>query len=234
MESFNYFTFRFSYDIGLEPSSEDQIIQHMMSYANLFGLTIGHGEWTTGYHLYNAYGDSTSPHFHIHFRGDKTLAAYRKSFQRFAETDTYAFGRKGVKLYSLKQCNEEYIKDIKRFFRYPFKMVHLCEIHFNNYFSEDDLPIQIELAVTEFEERKARLLEKRAKDAEKKTTYDKFIEFLEDAELQNITDVRRKIIKFYVLEKMSCNPKTMEGYVNTYCLQNNLMSEDEFMDLMKK
>lgn len=230
----NYYTFRFSYELGAEPTSQESIIEHIQQYLNLFGLAIGSGEWTVGYHKFNSSGDNTNPHFHIHFRGDKSLAAYRKSFQRFAETDTYAFGRKGVKLYSLKQCDEEYIKDIKRFFRYPFKMVHACEIHFNNYFSEDDLPIQIELAVTEFEDKKASLLAKRASDADKKSTYDKFVEYLEERTPPTRTEVRREIIRFYLANKMSCNPKTMEGYVNTYALQNGMMTEEEFMLLMKK
>lgn len=232
--SVNYFTFRFSYELGAEPTSQELIIEHIQLYLNLFGLTIGSGEWTVGFHKFNATGDSTNHHFHIHFRSDKSLSALRKSFQRAAETDTYAFGRKGVKLYSLKQCDEEYIKDIKRFFRYPFKMVHTCEIHFNNYFSENDLAIQQELAIQEFEDNKARLLEKRAKDAEKKSTYDKFLEYLEERTPPTRTEVRREIIRFYLSEKMSCNPKTMEGYVNTYALQNGMMTEEEFMLLMKK
>lgn len=231
---YRYYTFRYSYEINSEPESEEELVKHIMSYVELFGLAIGVGEWTAGYHRYNAYGDDTANHFHIHFKGEKTLAAYRKAFQRFAESDRYTLGRKGVKLYSLKMCNEEYIKDIKRFFRYPFKMVHLCEIHFNNYFSEEELDFQIQLAVTEYEERKAKLLEKRAKDAEKSSSYDKWMKYIGDTELPDRRSARLSIIECFIAEKMSCNPKTMEGYVNTYSLQNNLMSKDEFMELMTR
>jgi len=231
-----YFTFRYSYaHSGVAPECTIQRSQHLRQFLELFGLKPFQSQFTTGYHLYNAYGEDTQPHFHIHFRGSKTLSAYRKAFQRYAETDPHSFGRKGVKLYSLKEANEEDIEDIDRFFRYPFKMHHLCNEFFDSYFIDDSkIELQLELAKTEFEERKYRLIKEREKQNDKTSTYDKFLKYVLDEKI-NIESKRQcqlAIIQFYKKEKMAMNPKTIQGYVYTYLMLNNLMSDEEFIALL--
>lgn len=231
-----YFTFRYSYDPTCEPEDEP-LMNHMVQVAKLFGLQINEGQWTLGHHRYNSLGELTAPHFHIHFRGTKSLDAYRKAFQRFAESDVWATGRKGVKLYSLKAAKEEWIRDIHAFFRYPFKMAHKCEFYLDNYFyDETKLEQQMAIAQTMYEETKVRLLEKRDKELDKTTTYDKFLKYVleNNIEITQIRTCQGAIINFYKQEKMSCNPRTMQGYVYTYCLTNNIMTEDAFVKIMDK
>ncbi|AXH78666.1 MAG: putative replicase [Circular genetic element sp.] len=228
-----YYTFRYTYEETNQPVNADALMIHMVNVSQLFGLSSDtNNKFTVGYHQYNGYGEETHPHFHIHFESQKTLSALRKSFQRFSDSDLYSMGRKGLKLYSLASAEEHHIKDINRFFRYPFKMAHKSEHIFNNYFEDEKLQFQIDLATTEYEENRHKKTEKRTKDAEKKTTYDKFVEFTNEEKFDCKRAVRLAIIKFYKQEKMACNPRTMEGYVNTYSLLNGIMTDEEFMELM--
>lgn len=224
----SYYTFRFTFREA--PETEDSLKKYMVNMMYVFNLDMS-ANFTIGYHTYNSYGDDTHPHFHIHFESAQKIDALRKSFQRFAKDDVECLGRKGVALYSLKLSKEEHIQNIDRFFRYPFKMVHKCNTYFNNYF-EDEEP-QIEMATTEYEETKARLTEKRKKDEEKSSTYDKWLETIPQP-LGTKKEVQKSLIRFYIENKMAMNPRTMQGYTYTYCMTHKLMTEDQFIELMDK
>lgn len=121
------------------------------------------------------------------------------------------------------------------FFRYVFKESHVAgleELWGNEYFSGDDLETQMLLATDEYDRERDKLLEKDKKDAEKSTTYDKFLAYIEKNDLspQNQKDIAMELVKFYVQEKMACNANTMRGYVNTYMLSNNLISYSEWIE----
>lgn len=230
-----YYTFRYSYaHTGAQPDSEN-MIRHIQEILALFDLKIFESQFTIGYHQFNSSGDETTPHWHLHFRGSKTISAYRKAFQRYADTDLHSVGRKGVKLYNLREAKEEHIQDIDRFFRYPFKMHHLCEIFLDSYFKDETkLELQMELAKTEFEETKHRLLEQRKKENDKTTTYDKFLKYVHDEKIkiESKRQCQIAIIQFYKKEKMSMNPKTIQGYVYTYLMIHELMTTEEFIELL--
>lgn len=231
----DYMTFRYTFDERVMPESNEEIMEFIMTLIrDVLELTPDYKQWTMGYHTHDAKGRDTHKHFHVHFMGKKKLETYRKSFQRW--NTKRGDLRKGTELYSLIHSKEENIRDITGFYRYPFKMVHLDELYWNNYFSDEQEPIQIQLAQEQFEERKRKLLEHEQKLTDKTTTYDKFNKYLGEHEQKPKTkkDVQIQIIEFYQKEKMSMNPKTMQGYVYTYLMQNNLMEKDKFIELMEK
>lgn len=229
-----YHTFRYTFDDrlpeGTDAEIEEFILDMIMSVLELKP----DDQWTMGYHTHNAYGRKTYRHFHVHYRANKSIDAYRKAFQRWAKKQGEF--RKGTKLYSLVPSKEEHIRDVNAFFRYPFKMYHLDRLYINNYFSEEAEPIQLKMAVEQFEEKKAALLEREKKLADKTSTYDRFLKYLEENEKSPKTkrDTQKQIIEFYKTDKASMNPKTMQGYVYTYLMQNELMTEDQFIELMDK
>lgn len=228
-----YYKFRLTFlNEAFRPKENADIIEAMMEVFKPLGLDIN-DELTVAYHPYNARGYETKPHFHIHFKQNgKTLAAMRKAIQTYCKSDPKYLGHVGNTLYSLTKCNDEDIKDIRRFYRYPFKMTHLCDIHYNNYFDEEELELQKTLATDEFEREKSKLLEADEKAANKMTTYDKFLKFIEDEKLDLRTkkEIQRCIVHFYKKEKMSCNPQTMSGYVHTYMLCNDLVDVDKWIE----
>ena len=225
----SYFTFRYSY--ADNEQDEETIATHPYSIWKLFDLT-PESKFTYAQHRFDSLGNPTHWHFHIHFESNIGLATLRKRFQTFAKEDPFSIGRKGISLYSLKEAPEEHIKDIERFFRYPFKMHHLGADWKNFYFSEERLPTVLALAKDEFERTAEQKRTAQDKLLNKATTYDRFREFVNDDKLVTMDQVQDKIIDFYLQEKMSCNPNTMQGYVHTFCLQNKIMSKSEFKALM--
>lgn len=235
--STQYYTFRLTFvNEEFSPQNDDDIMASIIDVFEPLGITLD-SEMTIGYHKYNSRGYDTTPHFHIHFRQpSKTESAMRKAIQKYCASNPKYMGVVGVKLYSLKNCKEEFIKDIKRFYRYPFKMYHKCGIRFNTYFEDDDtenceLELQTKMSVDEYEREKEKLLTMDKKRDEKTTTYDKFINYLDDHKIVPVAkyDVQKELVQFYIREKMSCNPQTMKGYVHTYLLQHKLVSIDDWI-----
>ena len=229
MES--YQTFRYTFNERLMPEGEDIMVFIITLINEVFQFT-ENSKWTMGFHTHDSCGDNTHPHFHLHYQAEKSVDAYRKAFQRWNVKQ--GDFRKGNELYSLKTSKEEHIRDINAFFRYPFKMVHLDEWYFNHYYHEDNLQYQIDLAVLQYEEKKAKELERKRKLLDKTTTYDKFIKYLGEKELKNKIQVQNELIEFYKKEKMSMNPKTMQGYAYTYMMHIGLMTNEQFIALMDK
>lgn len=235
--STQYYTFRLTFvNEAFRPTEPEAIATAIAEVFEPLGITAD-VEMTMGYHKYNSRGYETTPHFHIHFlQKSKSESAMRKAIQKYCASDPKYMGVVGVKLYSLKNCKEEYIKDIKRFYRYPLKMNHLCEIFFNTYFEDDGtdtcpLAIQTALAIDEYEREKEKILANDKKRDEKSTTYDKFIDYLDSNKIMpgSKYQVQLELVKFYVQEKMSCNPQTMKGYVHTFILQHKLTTIDEWI-----
>lgn len=227
----SYYTFRYTY--AADDEDEETVMTHPYEIFKLFELT-PESKFTYAQHRFNSRQEPTHWHYHIHFESTNSEDALRKRFQKFAKTDPFSVGRKGVKLYSLKTAPEEHIKDIDRFFRYPFKMHHLGGQFINFYFSPDKLDMVLALAKDEFERTAEQKREAHEKLLNKTSTYDKFREFVEDKEFKVMREVQKAIIQFYLQEKMACNFNTMQGYVHTYCLQNGIMSEDEAIELMNR
>jgi len=130
-----YHTFRYTFDDrlpeGTDAEIEEFILDMIMSVLELKP----DDQWTMGYHTHNAYGCKIYCYFHVHYRANKSIDAYRKAFQRWAKKQGEF--RKGTKLYSLVPSKEEHIRDVNAFFRYPFKMYHMDRLYINNYFSEE-------------------------------------------------------------------------------------------------
>lgn len=230
-----YHTFRYTFDSRIPEGTEEEIMTFIMILIkDVFELTPEGDQWTMGYHTHNGLGRDTERHFHVHYKANKSIDAYRKAFQRWAKKQGEF--RKGTKLYSLIPSREEYIRDIDAFFRYPFKMHNLDKLIWNNYFTDEELEIQLKLAVEQFEKKKHELLEREKKMMDKTSTYDRFLKYLEENGKSPKTkrDTQKQIIEFYKTDKASMNPKTMQGYVYTYLMQNELMTDDQFIELMDK
>ena len=233
-----YYTFRISFCNESYSPSPDEIRERAFDLmANVLGLT-GKDMFTWAYHTVNSRGYPTTPHIHVHYKdhGRVSKATIRKRVATHAEQEHSVYGGvKGVKLYSIKDFTDEALKDEKRFFRYVFKESHVAgleELWGNEYFCENDLETQMLLATDEYDRERDKLLEKDKKDAEKSTTYDKFLAYLgkNDLSPQNQKDIAMELVKFYVQEKMACNANTMRGYVNTFLLSNNLITYSEWIE----
>lgn len=228
-----YYKFRLTFlNEAFRPKEHDDIVYAITEVFKPLGIDYDNGEYTWAYHPYNARAYETTPHFHIHFKQNgKSIAAMRKAIQTYCRGDSKYIGHVGNSLYSLTRCNEEDIKDIRRFYRYPFKMAHLCEVYYNYYFSDEEFDIQKTLACDEFEREKSKLLEADKRAENKSSSYDKWIKFIEDEkqDLRTKIEIQRSIVYFYKSEKMSCNPQTMSGYVHTYMLCNDLVEVDAWI-----
>ena len=112
-----YYKFRLTFlNEAFRPKENADIIEAMMEVFKPLGLDIN-DELTVAYHPYNARGYETKPHFHIHFKQNgKTLAAMRKAIQTYCKSDPKYLGHVGNTLYSLTKCNDEDIKDVRRFY----------------------------------------------------------------------------------------------------------------------
>lgn len=227
----SYYTFRYSY--ADDEQDEENVYAHPFEIFRLFEIT-PETKFTYAQHRFNSKKEPTHWHYHIHFESTIGLSTLRKRFQTFAKTDPFSVGRKGISLYSLKEAPEEHIKDIDRFFRYPFKMHHLGGEYQNFYFPPDKLETVLAIAKDEFERTAEQKLEAQEKLLNKTSTYDRFREFVDGKEFKVMDEVQDAIIDFYLQEKMACNPNTMQGYVHTYCLQNKIMSKNEFKALMNR
>jgi len=231
-----YYKFRLSFvNEEFRPKTEDTIVTAIMDVFDVLGITV-ENEMTIGYHTYDKRGKDTTPHFHINFYGHKTESAMRKAVQIYCKSNPKYMGVVGTKLYSLTKAKEEDIRCIKRFYRYPFKMYHKCAIRFNTYFEDDGtetcpLELQTQMAIDEYEREKEKILANDKKREEKTSTYDKFINMLDEEKKVPTSkyEIQKELVQFYIKEKMSCNPQTMKGYVHTYLLQHKLVSIEEWI-----
>lgn len=72
------------------------------------------------------------------------------------------------------------------------------------------------------------------KEKDKNSTYDKLKKFLDEEKHTELRDLYKDVIKFYTSNSLACNFGTMKGYINTYRLQNGLMSEAEAFAYLDK
>lgn len=233
----SYYTFRLSFpNVDFEPTPADVSDLATNAITSILGLT-DTDKFTWAYHRVNAKGQPTTPHIHVHVEDPNRVskATIRKRVAKYSEDDPDIFGGvKGVKLYSIKDYTNEALKDEARFFRYVFKCCHIKghDIWGDNFFDKAEGAKQRLLANDEFDREREKLLEKEKKDADKSTTYDKFLAYLEKNDIvpQTRKSVAVELVEFYVREKMACNANTMRGYVNTFLLSNKLISYDEWIE----
>lgn len=233
----SYYTFRLSFcNVEYEPEPDEVRDRAMSAIVNILGLNMD-DKFTWAYHRVNAKGQPTTPHIHVHVEDPNRVskATIRKRVAAHAEENHHVFGGvKGVKLYSIKDYTNEALKDEARFFRYVFKCCHIKghDIWGDYFFDEAEGDKQRGLANDEFDREREKLLEKEKKDADKSTTYDKFLAYLKQNDLQPQTrkSIAMELVEFYVREKMACNANTMRGYVNTFLLSNKLISYDEWIE----
>lgn len=226
--AYRFFKFRYTVKPGSDPATgvhaflalggSDAVLRTQCMYIS------------AGFETKGQRGLEAAPHWHFHFAvpntGENELGNMRKRFQRWVTKDT-AETRKGNFLYSLKE--ESDVKDIARFFRYPWKQGGRCwkgsdpKFNFERLPPELDIETQIALAMEE----QARLWEDQIRAYEKKCqpdTRDLLFNFLDgiNAETPFLSELQilTKICEFYGTpdEKgffRSANKQTILGYLQT-------------------
>lgn len=216
-DDLNLIKFRFTpYTDEFDENAECQFISQFIGISAPVYMTCG-------FEKLNQFGEPTKPHYHIHIATKKNVKAIRKAFQRTSHyTEAPA---KANALYSLTE--EDDVKDLSRFFRYPFKQggrITFREILPPLFELEKELFCSKE----EYENLKKVNRERRER-ASAPTTCDKIMEYLEGLEVKPIQDIDilEKMILYYAERGSSANKQTLIGYLNTYKVRNKIISARE-------
>lgn len=213
-EELNLVKFRFTpFTDTFDNNAECQFISTFMGYAAPVYMTLG-------FEKLNKLGEPTRPHYHIHIATKKSIGSIRKAFTR---TELYQSATvKGNELYSLAE--ETDVKDLSRFFRYPFKQggrITFREMLPPNF----DLKIESACAKEEYAAMVKFNQAKRDK-ALAPTNCDKVMEYLEGLAIKPVTDIDilEQMILYYAERGSSANKQTLIGYMNTYKVRNNIVT----------
>lgn len=220
-DDINLIKFRFTpYTEEFDYNSECQFINEFVGITQPQFMTCG-------FEKLNNLGEPYKPHYHIHIATKKTIGAIRKAFSR---TNYYKEApSKGNALYSLTE--EDDVKDLARFFRYPFKQGG--RIRFRESLPPDfDLSGQLLCAREEY----ANIVKVKQEKREKllsPTTCDKIMEYLEGLEVKPINDIDilEQMILYYAERGSSANKQTLIGFMNTYKVRNKIISAREMAQL---
>lgn len=238
----NFFKFRFTLpDRELFPRFDDCLMQLLKV------LDICEGGkakwWSIGYEELNGYGEESKPHFHIHFASLHREATLRKRLQVLFKKDDFVewtVGLKGNRLYSLCCVDEEEggVRDLNRFFRYPFKQVleqhRAYEINPVWHMLPEDFDLRTQTLIAHDEWTRDVEFKKKARErAEAPTTKDKLFEWL-DGRVGDAPTSKRGllllIIEFYAQEEKSANKQTMLGYLQTALWRYKVETFEETAD----
>lgn len=242
-ENYRFYKFRYT----LKPDGEKK--DGFLAFQSLFG------DQFLNYHRimylsagFEELGDralQTQPHFHFHFAlpdsGEKDIGNMRKRFQRWIKKDENE-KRKGNFLYSLKE--ELDVKDIYRFFRYPWKQLGRIVTNTTGFVVEklppDIDPDDIDKLIALASEEQKRKWEDQINAYNRKMkpdTRDKLFGFLDRINEENAfsseKDILVKICEFYGTPDestglyRSANKQTMLGYLQTAKWKYGLESFEE-------
>lgn len=189
---------------------------------------------SVGIEKYDKFARPTNTHVHIHMICKESGGALRKRLVRHFEASDEK--RKGVSLYSLKE--EDDIKDINRFLRYPFKQYKHDESSTDMYqqlASRCKLPcnfdklLEAEMAYDEWSKNVEFVLEKERK-LHAPSTKDSLFEYLDGLhKIKPFTDRKRiltEILNHYAAKESSANKNTCLGYMYTACIKYNVITSE--------
>lgn len=219
----NYISFRYTLDPAIP------IKHYVETFATTYVSLLRPTCFTMGLESLDKYGEPANPHIHLNFQTDDKVDSIRQRLRRYWKSVDEK--REGNSLYSLKTVIPE---DRIRFYRYPLKQ---GAITFDNEMilpSDFDLENERKLAYHEWSQGIIYNKQIRDRMEAKSGKYDKIAKYLDELKVSSKIEVQRGVINFYKNEKLSCNFKNMQGYVNTYMLLKGWLSEDECIKYMEK
>jgi len=177
---------------------------------------------TGGIETINRAGDKTWCHLHLHFTATEARDTIARLIKRYL-SDTYDQCVVGVKSFSLKP---DIARHEEEFFRYPLKQSldkKLC-----HGFTDETIQIYHQVAQSSY----LKCQEINQKKIDKADTADTLFERLKlKLEHTNIVAKGALLIeatKFYVEENKPINRNIIQGYVDTYMLQKQLITYEQY------
>ena len=188
---------------------------HIQDFAN--------GQIVGGLETKNSRGEKTWAHVHFHFHTKMTTNTLHKNLKNFLKK--WEQQTTGVKAFS---CKPEVIRDYDKYWRYPIKQsldASLC-----SGFTEEQLKFMFATAndsykmVCEVNNAKA------DKSDNSDTLFQRAKSILQKQKLENKKEVMVALIKFYVSEDKPMNRNTVEGYVNLYMVQTQMITPEQLAE----
>lgn len=179
---------------------------------------------TIGFEEKDKLGSPTHPHIHFHMLIPDKIANIRGRLKTLFKLNEEK--RKGNELYSL--CEEKDVKDVNRFFRYPWKQGGRQTLLENLHGLVDfDVDVEMKCAMEEYS-RSCQFNNDKVERSTRPNTYDKIKELFIEKPPLSLIEVIDRIRDFYILEGLACNPATIAGYATTYSLSTGLLDKELF------
>lgn len=182
-------------------------------------------ELTGGCEQLNKRGERTWYHMHIHFTATEQKETISRMIKRYLH-DTYDQECSGVKAYSFKP---DYPRDKRLFFQYPLKQGLDPQMCYG--FSLSDLEILHLAAKSSYEI----VCQVNNAKMDKKDNNDTLFERLKMKLEQSQETKKGQLLcvasNFYVEEQRPINRQTIQGYVDTYMLEKQIITHEDYWNL---
>lgn len=192
-----------------------------------------------GIETLNGLGLPYPKHIHAHMVTQDKHSAIVKRLQRYWLT--VGDERKGNKKYSCVE--EESVRDLNRFLRYPLKQMTLnplprdedwfCSVR-SNYPERFDLLLEKILASEEYD-RMVEFNQKKKAQQDAPNTKDKLFEYLDainnGTPFKTDQKILENILIYYHQEEKSANKQTIMGYLNTALLRYKIMTPSQMAQM---
>lgn len=189
------------------------------------------GLYTAVVEILDKLGNYTRPHLHLHFVSTKKDDTIRTSLKReyFAQNDEIL---KGNNLYSMKF--ETFIDD-DRFYRYPLKQLETLDTPLNLTPPRQGLDVLRQVALAQWKLGCEINQSKKTKQEPSPDLYQRMCCKIEKPEKPTTKySVALGMLEFYLNENRPINNQTIQGYIKTYCLQNGIISKEDFVKSLIK
>lgn len=177
---------------------------------------------TGGVETLNKNGDRTYAHMHLHFDAIENRNTMARLIKRYL-TETYDQDTTGIKAFSFKP---DVVRNLDDFYRYPLKQNLDKQLCYG--YSEDELSVMHEIAKSSFEKVVEVNQSKLDKSDNSDTLFQRLIIFLDKTNATLKIPLLIEATKFYVQENKPINKRTIEGYVDSYMLQKEYTSYEEY------
>jgi len=177
---------------------------------------------TGGIETLNRAGDRTWCHLHVHFDAIEqrdTIARYIKRYL----SETYDQQVVGVKYFMLKPDVARHLDD---FMRYPLKQTLNPKLCYG--YTEEELQIMHAAAQSSYIKCQEINQQKMDKSDSSDTLFQRLIIYLDKTMVTQKIPLLINATKFYVEESKPINRNTIEGYVDTYMLQKQIITYEEY------
>lgn len=177
---------------------------------------------TGGIETLNRAGDRTWCHLHLHFDAIEqrdTIARYIKRYL----SDTYDQQVVGVKYFMLKPDVARHLED---FMRYPLKQTLYKKLCYG--YTDEELQIMHGVAQSSYIKCQEINQQKIDKSDNSDTLFQRLKKYLDETNDNKKLALLIHATKFYVQEDKPINRHTIQGYVDTYMLQKEYITYEEY------